>query len=87
MTPSFSVSSQAGSIKLFVGIGYYWFRSVNISLDGLNVKKYWSIAVKVGYYWLKYWLRLTEMNRCLDWIVLINYWLRMTKTEYIEYIL
>ena len=47
MTPSFSVSSQAGSIKLFVGIGYYWFRSVNISLDGLNVKKYWLIAVKI----------------------------------------
>ena len=31
-----------------VWIGYYQSRSVNISLDGLNVKKYRLISVRIG---------------------------------------
>ena len=31
-----------------VWIGYYQSRLVNISLDGLNVKKYWLILVRIG---------------------------------------
>ena len=30
-------------------------------------------------------MRLTDINRYLDRIILTNYWLRMTKTEYVEY--
>ena len=33
---------------ILVWIGYYWSRSVNISLDGLNVKKYRLISVRIG---------------------------------------
>ena len=31
-----------------VWISCYQSRLVNISLDGLNVKKYWLISVKIG---------------------------------------
>ena len=31
-----------------VWIGYYRSRLVNISLDGLNVKKNWLISVRIG---------------------------------------
>ena len=33
---------------ILVWIGYYRSRSVNISLDGLNVRKYWLISVRIG---------------------------------------
>ena len=33
---------------ILVWIGYYWSRSVNIGLDGLNVKKYWLISVRIS---------------------------------------
>ena len=45
---------QLGSINIgldrliSVWIDYYRSRSVNISLDGLNVKKYWLISVRIG---------------------------------------
>ena len=71
-----------------VNIGLDWLcqsRSVNISLDGLNVKEYQLISVRIGLYQLKCWLRLTNINQYLDRIILTNYWLRMTKTEYVEY--
>ena len=34
-------------LPLSVWIGYYQFRSVNISLDRLNVKKYWLTSVRI----------------------------------------
>ena len=67
-----------------VGIGYYWLRSVNIGLDGLNIKEYWLKLVRN-------WLRVTDINRYLDRIILTDYQLiltncclRITKTEYLS---
>ena len=68
----------------------YQFGSVNIGLNGLNIKEYWLILVSIGYYWLKCSLRLNNIKRYLDQIILTNYRLiltnsrlRMTKTEYV----
>ena len=33
---------------IFVWNDYYHSRLVNISLDGLNIKKYWLILVGIG---------------------------------------
>ena len=77
---------------LSVWINYYQSRSVNISLDGLNVKK---VLVNIGKHWLisvKILVEACDINRHLDRIMLINYRLiltnyrlRMTKTRYVEY--
>ena len=73
-------------------MGYYWSRSVIISLDELNVKKYQLISVRIVQHLLKCCLRLTNINRYFDRIILTNYWLiltnyqlTMTETEYVEY--
>ena len=68
-----------------VWIGYYRSRLVNISLDGLNVKKVSVNIGKDGLISVKCWLRLTDINRYLDRIILTNYRLRMTKTGYVKY--
>ena len=31
-----------------IWIGYHQSRLVNISVDGLNIKKYWLISVRIG---------------------------------------
>ena len=62
---------------------------VNISLDGLNVKK---TSVNICKDWLILAKMLVGAYRYLDRIILTNYWLiltnyqlRMTNTGYVEY--
>ena len=62
----------------------------NQSRYGLNIKNY--ILVNIGKDQLKCRLRLTDINWYLDQIILTNYplilnnyWLRMTKTRYVDY--
>ena len=54
---------------ILVWISYYWSRLFNISLDGLNIKNYWLML-----------LRISIANYRL---ILTNYRLRVTKTEYV----
>ena len=67
---------------ILIWVGYYWSRLVNISLNGLNIKRYQLILLRNVQYGLKYQMSLTNMNPHLVWIILTNYWWRMTKTEF-----
>ena len=56
---------------------------VNIGLDGLNIKKVLINMDKDRLISVKMLVEATDINRHLDWIILTNYWLRMTKIEYV----
>ena len=51
----------------------------------VNISKDWLISIKML-------VEAYDINQCLDritvtnhWLILTNYWLRMTKTKYVEY--
>ena len=68
-----------------VWISYYWSRWVNVSLDGLNVKKVLVNIIEHQLILVKILVEAYHINQYLDQIILTNYQLRMTKTEYVEY--
>ena len=51
----------------------------------VNISKDWLISIKML-------VEAYDINQCLDritvtnyWLILTSYWLRMTKTKYVEY--